>query len=416
MALVTANGQDVIETWFRPPRTGAWHADILVDDPDQIIGQVTLVIDGGALTLVGTAMRTGVFVDTGRLRVVAGAGGLGTSATPKHYNGTSVRIVLGDLLEIAGETLSSTADSSILDAALDAWTTTANPVGTLISQLLAAAAPGVSWRMLPDGTLWVGKENWSDSGLDPATYQILSNPAEENSMYVGVDAPILLPGTTFEGQKVSFVEHHVGQGDDGVRMRVWFEPSVPAAADRLRTAIAAAVQAAAARTDKIDYGRLYPAMVVSQAGSTIDVQPDQVNGLDLLPDMAAVPLLLGLPGASVNGVAGGRVQIGWLGGDPSKPFAISFDSSNSVQTLVLAVLGQLFLGDQATAVAALMGATYRAAEGILNKALIAAFGALAGASTGPLSALQGQFTAIANALTAFESTSETYLAQKVLVA
>ena len=63
---------------------------------------------------------------------------------------------------------------------------------------------------------------------------------------------------------------------------------------------------------------------------------------------------------SVNGVSGGRVEIGWLGGDPSKPFAVAFDASNAVQAMVLAVLGQLFLGGQLGSEPPLKGLSYNA--------------------------------------------------------
>jgi len=62
--------------------------------------------------------------------------------------------------------------------------------------------------------------------------------------------------------------------------------------------------------------------------------------------MAKVPLLLGLPGASVDGVKAGSVTIGWLGGDPSRPYAIAFDLQNIVDTMVIAAVTQLFLGGQ----------------------------------------------------------------------
>ncbi|HVZ89643.1 MAG TPA: hypothetical protein VHG72_21960 [Polyangia bacterium] len=360
MSLITANGFDAIETRLTDPRTGAWHADLIVDNPAALTGQVTLVIDandGTQQTRVGTALpaRTGVFVDTAHVRVVAGAGGLGTSATPRHYNGVSVAVVLGDLLSAAGETLSSIADQTVLSAALDAWTTTATPVGTLITLLLAAGAPGASWRMLPDGTLWVGTDTFPAQTIDSSLYQIREDAAETNSMRILVDAPLPLVGTVFEGRQVSATEAHVGQEGDTVSMTVWFEDGTPGVADRLRAALDAIAQDSTARTDRIDYSRTYHATVIEQSGATVDVQPDQVEGKALLADMAGVPLLLGLPGASVNGTSGGKVRIGWLGGDPSKPYAVSFDASNAVSTLVLEVLGQLFLGGKAGAQPAILG-------------------------------------------------------------
>src|SRR6185437_3367863 len=245
MALLTANGQDVLEAKSSRRRTGAWSWDLLVDDPDALTGKVTIVVNDGALTFVGTASpsRSGVFSDTGHVRVIAGNGGLSTVATARSYNSPSVAGVLADLLSDAGETLSPTADAGVLAQDLDAWTTGARPVADLISLLLASGSPGSIWRSLPDGTIWVGNETWPDAGIDPSLYQIFEDSAETNSMLVGCDAPFLLPG------------------------------------------------------------------------STVDVQPDS----PLLSDMAGVPLRLP-PGMSVDGIAGGKVEIGWLGGNPSQPY------------------------------------------------------------------------------------------------
>ena len=419
MGLVTANGFDAIETRLTVPRTGAWHADLIVDNPTALTGQVTLVIDandGSPQTLIGTAIpaRTGAFVDTAHVRVIAGAGGLGASATPKHYNGVSVSVVLGDLLAAAGETLSSTADQTVLSTGLDAFTATAAPIGTLITLLLAAAAPGASWRMLADGTLWVGTDTFPAQTIDASLYQIREDAAETNSMHILVDAPLPLVGTTFDGRQVSATEAHVGQEGDGVSMTVWFEDGAPGVADRLRAALDAIAQDATARTDRIDYSRTYPATVIQQSGSTVDVQPDQVEGQDLLADMAGVPLLLGLPGASADGTTGGKVMIGWRGGDPSQPFAVSFDASNAVSTLVLAVVGQLFLGGQAGAQPTALMTTFLAALNAYLAAIAAA--ASLGAAMNPSGGAEA-VTALTTATTTWNlpATQAAFLSAKVSV-
>jgi hypothetical protein len=378
MGLLTANGQDVLQAEASRRRTGAWSFDLLVNDPTALAGKVTIDVNSGAMTFVGTAVRTGAFSDTAHVRVIAGSGGLSTVAAPRHYVGTSVGIVLGDLLGDAGEALSPTADAAILGQGLDAWTTGATPVATLISLLLAAGAPGAVWRSLPDGTIWVGNETWTDAGIDSALYQILEDNAEQNSMLVGCDAPFLLPGTTFEGRKVSYVEDTVGQEGQGVTALILFEDATSITdVDRVRKSLFRLAARAAARTDVIDYSRRYPAQIVSQEGNTIDVLPDLVNGKALLDSMGAVPLWLGIPGASVTGITGGRCMIGWAGGDPSQPRAYLFDGEETPGTVTLAVALQLLLGGP-TAPPAVVGAPYRAAE----DTLFAAIGAAAMAGLG----------------------------------
>lgn len=421
MALIYVNDQSALETRICTPRTGAWHIDALIDDPDAIAGAVTVNVNDGAQVFRGTVVRSGVFADTGHLRVVAGAAGLGTSATPRHYQGPSVRTVLRDLLSDAKETLASSADASILATGLDAWTTTATPIGTLISLLLAAAAPGSSWRMLPDGTLWVGRETWPAANIDSTLYQVFQDSPESGDMVIGVDAPLPLVATTFEGRRVSYAEANVGQGGKGVEMHLWFEDASVDPVDRLKKSLGGVVRRAAARTDRIDYGRHYPAVIVSQSGPTVDVQPDQVGGRALLPDMAGVPLLLGLPGASVSGTQGGHVQVGWHGGDPARPYAVAFDSADTFLKLVIACSlpgAQLYLGADG-APPSLVGATHQTAEASLVIQMLAALSALAGASTGPLAALAPGFAAAVTAWTAFQTAAagaNNFLSTKVSIA
>jgi hypothetical protein len=222
VALINLNGAAVLDgssLYFS--RTGAWHAELRVDTQSAIGDGCEINIADGALVLEGTADRSGLFADTGFVRVVAGANGLGTTAKPKHYDDPTIRVVLADLLANAGEVISSTADASILGRHLTAWTTTARPTGPVVS-LLVQQAPNTSWRMLPDGTLWVGTESWPDSGLDPTTYQILDELPSDGSADLGMDAPLLIAGVSLAGRHVSAVEHRID--GRGVRARVWFEP------------------------------------------------------------------------------------------------------------------------------------------------------------------------------------------------
>ena len=52
------------------PRTGAWQADVRVEDPDGLTGAVVINVDEGNLILNGTVDRDGVWQDADFLRVV----------------------------------------------------------------------------------------------------------------------------------------------------------------------------------------------------------------------------------------------------------------------------------------------------------------------------------------------------------
>lgn len=407
MAIVRANDFDVLDgSKVKIPRIGVWHAELVVDTPDAISGEVRIAIDGGD-TYVGTPDRSGAYAERASLRVVGGAGGLRNLATPRHYTDTSLRIVLGDLLDTGGETLSATAEAAVLDRSLDHWTTLAIPIGRVITRLMATAAPDAAWRVLPDGTVWVGIETWPDSGLTtPEDYTLLDQRDDQDRVVLGVEVPRLRPGTTLAGKRVSFVEYRLEEG--GVRVKAWFGED---GGDRFKAALAGAVKAA---VPDLEYRAWYDAQIDAQEGSTVDVTPDG-DLAELLPSMARIPLVLGAPGLTSDGASGGRVHVGWLGGDPSKPRAFAFDPDATAGEIVWNIRNGFYPGGKTGAQKALMAESYRTAEEAMHNAMKAALSSLVGASTGPLAGLLSGFTALTAAITAFEAAKAGYLATIVRV-
>lgn len=223
MAYATLNGSPILSASIGMPRVGAWHADVALPATAAITGRCTLAVDGG-LTLVGTVKRSDVWLETVKLRMVAGAGGLGRLAKPQHYRQTRLSVVLADLLKTAGETLASDADSAALALSFGSWATMANPVGVMVSALLADGRlpEATAWRMKPDGTLWLGPETWPESGLvNVVEYQDLEEHPQDGRLELGVEALRLLPGTVLDGRRVSYVEHVLT--GDAARTRPWFE-------------------------------------------------------------------------------------------------------------------------------------------------------------------------------------------------
>jgi hypothetical protein len=211
MAFATLNGLPVIEGTIGMPRVGAWHASLSVDTQDVIAGACTLAIEDG-LTLVGNAHRSGVWLDTGELRMVGGAGGLAKPARPAHYRSASLQAVLADILATAGEQLAASSSADVLTLGFPHWTTIAQSCGKMISALLGDGrlAGEAAWRVLPDGTIWVGYETWPDAGLaNVIDYQDLVESPAAGWAELGVEAPALRPGTVLDGRRISYVEHRI---------------------------------------------------------------------------------------------------------------------------------------------------------------------------------------------------------------
>lgn len=213
--LVTVDGFGVVRGTICMPLVGAWHADLLVDAESGFQGALTVQI-ADQLELVATTDRSLAYQGMTQLRMVAGANGLRRTATPTYYRRPTVRQVLTDLLEKSGDTLAESADAAILSQQLHAWTTILAPVGQMVAALVEAA-PGANWRLLSDGGVWVGRETWPDSGVDVVE---LSEDGCNAVVELGVDAPVLLPGTTVNERRISYVEHRIES--DSVRSLVWF--------------------------------------------------------------------------------------------------------------------------------------------------------------------------------------------------
>jgi hypothetical protein len=323
MSLVTVNGTPCVRATIRIPRLGVWFADLAVDVAEMISGQVTISVCDGALELKGRAARTGVFKDTAILRVLGGAGGLATEVPAKFYRRCPAKVPLQDILAAAGEELSSQADQSLLNQQLVAWTLLKQKAGEALRTL--ADELGAVWRVLPDGTVWLGQESWP--AVHMPDVDLLSEDPRAHTAVIGTDSPTLLPGTLFLGRRVSMVEHQVQP--ESVRTMVWFEGETGSGeGDRLTRAVGAIVRHLTAH---LDYFALYPSKLVSQnSDRTLELKPDD----NRLPGLSKVPIRFGIPGVTVKVASGARVLLGFEGGDPGAPVATLWESGSVTELTI----------------------------------------------------------------------------------
>ena len=72
---------------------------------------------------------------------------------------------------------------------------------------------------------------------------------------------------------------------------------------------------------KIDYSRPWVGTVTSQVGNTIDVKPDNAR----LPNLLGIPIRTGVPDVTAKVKSGARARVHFDDGDPSKPFVALWD-------------------------------------------------------------------------------------------
>lgn len=187
------------------PRTGVWSADLLAMTDGPLTGEATLTVSG--VEMPAHIQRAEMVAGKLSMRLVGGAGGLGKPETKKHYKGVTILHVLQDLLSTAGESMAPSCETAVLNMPLQAWTSLAVPIGSLLQALAETAGLGVAWRVLYNGQVWIGNETWP---MCPADVRILDADGANASQVLGTDALGIWPGTVIAGRRVDYVVHEVG--------------------------------------------------------------------------------------------------------------------------------------------------------------------------------------------------------------
>lgn len=308
-ALITLDGADVQKGRLSLGLHGAGWADLTVASDAPPSGQVRLVVDGG-LEWVGTVRSAGAYLLTTEVRLVGGAGGLGLPVTGA-FQGAELRDVLAEVMRQSGETQSTSCAADVLAVPLERWMLGQCTAARALDELAEAAAlhlgTSIGWRVLADGTVWMGAESWPPQAM-PDDSVISAYHPDEGRAVLGCAAPSLLPGVNLDGVgRVAGVDHYIDP--DRLRTEVWtaeqLDPIAKLAAavlDRLGLNYTGAprierLQLARARVD-----------AVATDGSTVDVTPES----DRLSPMQKVRVRQTAARAKVK--TGARVLLAWEGG------------------------------------------------------------------------------------------------------
>lgn len=324
MSLLLANGAPVISARLQFPRVGVWHAqvDIDADAADDFLGSFEL--DAGDFGLfVGTTKPKDVDHFAGRVRakVTGGAGGFGTPCPPKFYRQMDAATVLKDALAVGGEKLAP--DSTGIGSQFPFWTRHESSVGEAFEE--AVAALDAVWRVLDDGTVWVGTETWPDAEVLDEAEILEENPAERTAILS--DAESIRPGTTYGGRHIGRVEIHIEP--EQTRTQVWFQDQ-DSEGDPVRAALTKIVRQ---MTRTIDFLAMYPAKVVSQNGDgTLELKPTS----DRMPGMSRIPIRYGVPGVRAKVKRDSYVALEFEQGSPSRPVATVWDRESVAELTIKA--------------------------------------------------------------------------------
>lgn len=311
---ITIDGNRVLSMQMDIPRVGVWSAVAQVDALEPVSGRVDLVV--GGRTWKGTVTSGGDVADNVTVRVVGGAGGFGAVVPARFFANVPLRVPLADALSAAGETLSATSDPSLTSAVLPFWSTRQTTLGEALASMLSAVG-GPAWRVLPDGSVWLGRETWPAFTPEGVTTLVGNDPVSQVRTY-GLEDLSVLPGMTLDGYRISHVT--IRATAEATHVDVWAEPASETGFSRMLAALVALILRLVG--PRLDYLARYPATVNEQVGDVLSLTPDDPR----MPPMVGVPIR-GLPGVRVTVHPGARCNVGFDRGDPSRFYATDFEPS-----------------------------------------------------------------------------------------
>jgi len=322
-----AAGERVLDARVVMPRSGEWTAIVSIDqlseDAEPPTGPFWFEVEG--IEFRGSALPARSGRSLGgrtKVRVVAGAGGLAYDLEPRNYGGgvTTAKTVVDDILRDSGETLSAESDSALLSKQIEAWQRVKGPGRRALDRICEKI--GATWRILRDGTVWVGVDDWPEVEPDGT---VLDDDWSDGSIELAPDTPSMVPGIVVRGQRVEEVIHQLSRSGLRTTLR---STGVRQLFD----------DALAPVRHQTEYTKRYRCKVVSQgADGRVDVLVDdeRMKGRGVQKCRVRV----GLPGTTLTVHEGDRCLVGWDDGDPALPYVDSWESGTGASDATITYPG-----------------------------------------------------------------------------
>lgn len=318
-----AGGVRLLGCEIRMPRRGEWTAIVSLDQTELDAAPPTgpfwfevEKLEFRCSVIPGRSGRS----QGGRttLRVVGGAGGLDHNLEVRNYGPTTVKAIVADILRDSGETLSVEADSAILAQRLDSWHRGGDRRSGRNSLNLLLDKFGATWRVLRDGTIWIGVDAWPEVEPDGT---VLDDDWGDGSIMLAPDTPTMVPGIVVRGQRVEEVLHSLTPQGLRTELRsVGVRSSVDRSLDPIRHAS--------------EYAKRYRCRVVRQnSNGTVDVLIDDARMKGR--GVAKCGIRTGDPGTTITAREGSRCLVGWADGDPSLPFVSDWESGTRFEKITV---------------------------------------------------------------------------------
>lgn len=317
------------QLWLQ--RAGNWCAPLDQIDSTTALAEderVTITWQGSEYS--GYVLRSSVNEGYAQAHVLGGIGGLTKELQPRGYdNQILARVVVGDISRESGEQIAQ-ASTVALGTAMGSWLRRAGSAGDQLSAL--ADALGFVWRVLPDGSVWIGQDSWQpaqswdhdvpEGGWQPSfgALRVIPSaigavPGDFYSRQVGgvlvagrVGAAVYAVDASGPSARLYFI-------DDRAVADNQFEPLRAFVRETMR-----GVELLATYTGRVEAQR---------SDGTLDVSPDDKR----LPPMTGVRVRVPVPGAKLTVPAGSRCQLVFEGGDVQQRVATLYTPGSDVRAV-----------------------------------------------------------------------------------
>lgn len=310
MSLATLDGQTVTECSVQLPSWGVAWADVEIDQPTQLEGQVQLVVADLELTM--TIMSGGPWQGRARYRLAAGAGGWGQELPSRAYQndaGVKLSKVLTDVADACGETLGTVPTGTCGFA----WTRPEAPASHTLSTLYPQG-----WYVDESGVTQIGTRA-STTYTGKAT-RLPSDIAAGRLELAAEELAQLVPGATVDDLVAADVQHTIR--DNKLRTTIW--GALQSDTSRRVEAWRKLFEALNARNR---WRGIWEYRVVSQSGERLNLQ--SVRSSTGMPDLLRVAVRPGIPGANATHKLGSLVLVAFVNGESSRPVVVGFDDADS---------------------------------------------------------------------------------------
>lgn len=354
---------------------GNWTGSLILAETPQLLPTGRISVSYFGLTFLGSVLRSGTSRDgVCEVVVAGGAGGLWKALPALMHDGNPpVSLVLTGpqgILTATGETLSATSTASVLQQSLAQWPRRAGEAGYLLDDVVREV--GAAWRVLPDGEVWVGVDEFEQAYrldkdgrrvalaadvdytstrtgsryLHQRVAPLSAFPARPGQSLAqgspggaaggtaggagtggasgaggtsGTDSAVAATvGTAIPSPRISTVLHRY-DGDHYVVDLWYLDETQPDAGgdDAVARGLRDIVGEATRHT--LSYPAFHGTVVAQRGNGNLDIAMDG----DSLPPLTDVRCAAPLPGSTLRVSGGARVQVQFLSGDPKQPMAVA---------------------------------------------------------------------------------------------